>query len=151
MKEADVNRIVATSLDWGYKIPDPPQVAATASSQRPFDGFGTWRDSPVYWEGKFSKQVKSFNLTHIADHQAKALTDIDDTVANAHIWIVYGVYVGRGDFRLWIFDWNYIKPRMESRSNILKKELDLFPYHAVKKGRIELDHNKIIGETNAKS
>jgi penicillin-binding protein-related factor A (putative recombinase) len=101
---------------------------------------------PVYWEGKFSKQLKSFNLTHIADHQAKALTEVNASVAISHTWIVYGVHVGRGDFRIWIFDWEFIRPRIASASNIKKKELEALPYHAVKKQRIELDRDKIIGD-----
>lgn len=150
MKEADLNRIVAQSLDWGYKIPDPPQVVATTASQRPFDGFGTWRALPVYWEGKFSKQLKSFDLSRIADHQAEALSAINTTIGVAHIWIVYGVHVGRGDFRIWVFDWEYIRPRREERRNILKKELEQLPYFSVKKQLIQLEWESVIGDEQCK-
>lgn len=144
MKEADLNRIVANSLDWGYKIPDPPQAVATTASQRPFDGFGTFDGLPVYWEGKFSKQVKSFDLSRIADHQAEALDALYKQLPSAHVWIVYGVYVGRADFRVWIFDWAFIKDRRIAKQNVLKKELEQYPHHAVKKQQIAI--NDVIGE-----
>lgn len=144
MKEADLNRIIANSLDWGYKIPDPPQSVATVASQRPFDGFGTWQSIPVYWEGKFSKRVKSFDLSRIADHQAAALEALYSTLSTAHIWVVYGVYVGRADFRIWIFDWSVLRDRRQNRENVLKKELEQYPYHAVKKQRIDI--TSVIGE-----
>jgi hypothetical protein len=150
MKEVDLNRIVANSLDWSYKIPDPPQVVATIASQRPFDGFGSWRTLPVYWEGKFSKQLKSFDLSRIADHQAAALSAIHTTISTAHIWIVYGVYVGRADFRVWVFDWSYIQPRRLAKQNILKKELEQLPFFVVKKQAIELDWDMIIGDEQCK-
>jgi len=144
MKEADLNRIMAVSLDWGYKIPDPPQQVATTASQRPFDGFGTFNGLPVYWEGKFSKQLKSFDLSRIADHQADALEILHQQVSSAHIWIVYGVYVGRADFRIWIFDWNFIKHRRIAKQNILKKELEQYVHHAVKKQQITIE--TVIGD-----
>lgn len=150
MKETDLNRIIAQSLDWSYKIPDPPQIVATTASQRPFDGFGTWRALPVYWEGKFSKSLKSFDLSRIADHQAEALSAIYTTIATAHIWIVYGVYVGRADFRIWIFDWNFIRDRRLNKQNILKKELEQLPYFTVKKQVIQLEWDAIIGDKRCK-
>lgn len=144
MKEADLNRIIANSLEWGYKIPDPPQIVATTASQRPFDGFGIFKNYPVYWEGKFSKQLKAFDLSRIADHQAEALDAIYRQLSPAHTWIVYGVHVGRADFRIWIFDWAFIKVRRLDKANILKKELEQYPYHAVKKQQIAI--TDIIGE-----
>ena len=146
MDERDVNRIMARSLDFGYKIPDPPQQAATSSGQRPFDGFGVWDLSPVYWEAKFARQVKSFDLSRIAPHQADALDECVKIhqAADAKVWIVYGVHVGRGDFRFWIFDWEIIKPRRDAKNNIKKKELEQLPYHSVKKQLIDIDPAKII-------
>lgn len=144
MLEKDLNRIIARSLDWGYKIPDPPQTVATQSNTRPFDGFGTWGNLPVYWESKFAKQLKAFDLSRIADHQAEALDSIADSINEAYIWIVYGIHVGRGDFRVWIFDWAIIRERRLDRRNIFKKELIEYPFHSVKKQSIIIEPDKII-------
>ncbi|MCA1807729.1 MAG: hypothetical protein LC687_07770, partial [Actinobacteria bacterium] len=61
---------------------------------------------------------------------------------------VYGVCVGRADFRIWIFDWDFIKHRRIAKQNILKKELEQYPYHAVKKQQIVI--NDVIGDRDAR-
>jgi penicillin-binding protein-related factor A (putative recombinase) len=146
MEEKDLNKYVADSLSRGYKIPDPPQMASTTSNKRPFDGFGAWNGKVVFWESKFAKKLKAFDLSRIADHQAEALDGYSQDVDNCYCWAVFGIHVGRSDFRVWIFDWKCIRDRYYQKSNILLKELIKYPYHKVQKKKIELDDSKIITE-----
>ena len=104
MKESDINKYFKNFLDWGYKIPDPPQIAVKISSKRPFDGFGVYNKRAIYWEGKYLSELKSFNLKHIQPHQQQALEEVA-LIENALILIVLGVYVKRGETRIYLFNW----------------------------------------------
>lgn len=146
MNESDVNRIFSRSLDWGYKIPDPPKAVATNSGQRPFDGFGRLDDKILFWEGKYLKGLKSFNLKAIQDHQIANLKALE--MKNTFTYIVLGIYAGRGDFRFYLFDFNYVYKRFLEERNFKKKELDKLPYvipHGKGKDRIiDILPNNII-------
>lgn len=140
MHESDINTIVRNSLDWGFKIPDPTGMTALTASSRCFDGFGIHENIPVYWESKFSQKLQSFNLQRLEDHQVEALTEIKKLLPDAKVWVIYGVHVGRGDTRLYIFDWSYLKTRYENKNNILKKELEKLQYNEVHKNLTFFDY-----------
>jgi len=142
--ESQLNTLIKNSIvaagGWAFKIPDPSGLSALQSIQNPFDGFGIMRGYPIYWESKYIRTLKSFNLQMIQDHQISNLCRIKELLTNiGEYWIVLGVKVNRGDNRVYIFrDVDEIRERREKRENFLKKELEKLEYYPVKKGLINL-------------
>jgi len=147
--EAELNLIIKKSLTWGCKIPDPT-FEFSRTIARPFDGFGVLvnisANAPVYWEAKFSNHFQVFDLSRIEQHQIDNLRAIKALLPNSYCWIIYGVKVGRNDNRVWIFDdIHRINERRNERKNILKKELENFPYYPVKNQLIVLTNYILAG------
>lgn len=146
-KESEFCSVIVKSLDIGYKIPDPTgQFSKTI--KRCFDIMGAhhfhgYKEHlhPVYIEAKFNKSMTSFNLNRIEDHQAYYLSRFTD-VKDAKCFVILGVYVGRGDLRAYIFDWEYLQPYYEQKKSIYAKALRALPYNEVHKGVFKFD--KII-------
>ena len=115
-------------------------MSALSATSRCFDGFGILEQKPMYWESKFSQKLQAFNLQRLEPHQAKALSDIINILPTALCLVIYAVHVGRGDTRIYIFDWNYLRQRYDEKRNVLKKELELLPYNPVKKGVVNFTH-----------
>lgn len=134
MLESDVNRWIANSLDWGYKIPDPPKAVALRSSPRPFDGMGFLLRDPdglltVCWEAKFQRSYSAFNFGDIRPHQLENLARIQslsgllDSQARVLPVIALGVHWGRG-ISLFLFHIDWIaRQQARGRKSVLGKEL----------------------------
>lgn len=121
MNEAICNRAVVKSMDWGYKIPDPPRIVATSSSQRPFDGFGVVNGRTTFFEGKFQKGYKAFNLSRIKPHQLAALHGV--SAGGADVYIFLYIQVKRSLYlHYWTLD--ELKSIMVDHKSITKKMLE---------------------------
>jgi penicillin-binding protein-related factor A (putative recombinase) len=141
--EKELNTIIKNSLSWGFKISDPPKVAIHSFQKNCFDGFGILETRPVYWEAKFLKNLESFNLNSIADHQINNLSIIKKLMPDAFCWIVLGIRVGRNDSRIYLFDnIEEISKRRLEKKNYLRKELDEIPFFRIKKNRFIITNYK---------
>ena len=144
-KESEFCSVIVKSLDIGYKIPDPTgQYAKTI--KRCFDIMGAHDISgfkyvlnSVYIEAKFNKTLSSFNLNRIEEHQAYYLSKFCD-VKDSKCFVILGVYVGRGDLRAYIFDWEDLEPYYKAKKSILAKMLKVLPYNEVHKGTFKFEH-----------
>ena len=160
--EKEINTIVKKSFSkdgFGFKISDPPKAAATCVQKNPFDGFGVInvdliKDDyfktqksyshtfvPLYWESKFSKEMSAFSLKRIEEHQAYYLNHtlkLKDTFSV----VPFGVYVKRGEVRIYLFDWEALADLYKREFSIHKKFLEKLPYNKVviKDGIFSIDH-----------
>jgi penicillin-binding protein-related factor A (putative recombinase) len=124
MEETDLNRIIAKSLHWGHKLPDPQGQEVYTASKRPFDGFGVTPNHFVYFESKFMKGLESFNYKNrVEDHQWENLLDIKRINKLTTCVITLGIWAPR-DFKVMAFEANYLWDRMQKGIPSLKaKEL----------------------------
>lgn len=141
-KESEFCSVVVKSMDLGYKIPDPTgQFAKTI--KRCFDIMGAHHFNnelcPTYIEVKFNKILSSFNLNRIEDHQAYYLSRFND-IKNAKCFLILGVYVGRGDLRAYVFNWEDLQPYYEAKKSIIAKMLKALPYNEVHKGVFKFEN-----------
>ena len=121
MKESHLNTIIKNSLDWGFKIPDNP----LGSIPLCFDGFGVFRNKPVYWESKSLNKPQSFNFKYLKQHQIDNLLWLQSNIVISVSLFLIGVNYGRSQKRVYVFrDMDYIRRRKEANNNILKKEFD---------------------------
>ena len=126
--EAELCTIIKNSMVDGVKIPDP-SGNYTHTSIRCFDGIGMLpakvfkEDSEdnlfICWEAKYLKEPKAFSLKAVEPHQAYYLSSFSKA-RNVKSLLILGVVFGRGDKRIFIFEW----------TDILKKLFDLgFSFH----------------------
>ena len=168
--EKEINTIVKKSFGkdgFGFKISDPPKSAATCTQKNPFDGFGVIdidlikdynfkqqkayenKYVPLYWESKFSKELSAFALKRIEEHQAYYLNHtlkLRDTFSV----VPFGVYVKRGEVRIYLFDWEALTDLYKREFSIHKKFLEKLPYNKViiKDGTFSIDHIIIKDDLN---
>jgi len=153
--EKNINTMVKNSLavtgGFCFKIADPQKGAAMSSQKNPFDGFGvispkviagakTFLDVypgkydadyvPLYWESKFKSTFEAFSLTLVEEHQGYYL-DWVSKLPNSLTLLPLGVYMGRGDIRVYLFDWNAVSPLYHKRFSIHKAYLEKLPYNQV--------------------
>jgi len=149
--EAELNLIIKKSVEIypnsrACKIPDPSsQFSQTIA--RPFDGFGAWKGTPLYWEAKYLKTLCSFDLSRIEEHQIDNLLFYNKVLEEIcpHCWVILGIKVARGDNRVYIFsDIKKIAERRKNKENYLKKELITLPYMKISKGLFEINPLLII-------
>lgn len=156
--EKDINTFVKKSLGEGgfsFKIADPPKATAMTASKNPFDGFGVLQSSnvldpavrpkddyvPLYWESKFLSEMSAFSLKRIEEHQAYYL-DRSLLLGNSFSVVPLGVYVKRGEVRVYLFEWASLAPLYRKGFSFHKKYLELFPYNQVtlKTGTFKIEH-----------
>jgi len=157
MNERDVNTIVVNSMSViGKKISDGGFASRGRFTQNPFDGFGIHEvdgvKKNVYFESKYSKGLKAFDLNRIAPHQAESLDKFGEGEGSMCL-VPYGVHVKRGDLRIYLFLWAYLRNKYydiepisydgetyyipKVPGSIFKKDLEELPYEKVKKRKIE--------------
>lgn len=159
MNEGEINKIISKSMNiLGYKIPDSNGGNGSFSkfSPTPFDGFGLHKIEDkvynVYWESKFSKGLKAFNVKRIEQHQADNLDKCQES-DNSLCIVPFGVHAGKGDLRVYLFMWNALREMFFDidhtvydntkyyipclPKSIPKAKLDTLPYEKVKDGKIE--------------
>lgn len=115
--EAFINRCVRNTLresgGVAFKIPDPQGAAVYTTVKNPFDGFGAFKEAdgrivPVYWESKWSRELKAFNLKNsLQEHQAEYLEKFG-IIENSVCLVPYGVQVKRGEIRVYLFLWEAV-------------------------------------------
>jgi hypothetical protein len=126
--------MIANSLSWGHKLPDPPKAMIRKSSPRPLDGFGLLRTEDrvvsIYWEAKFDRQYQAIQFAdRLAEHQIESLSRISEigkASQEIHVLslLILGVGTGRGA-DLFAFDFDSVIGWMNSgRRSFLKKELE---------------------------
>lgn len=136
--ERDLNKILTSSLDVGYKIQD---VGDGVGNKRPFDLFGTFNDRPVYVEGKFKPVPEAFNWSRLEDHQIDYLLKFD--IPNAIACVIIGVVFKRGDIRCFVYCTEEAAYRKKNNISVTKKEfMNDENYVKVEKGKV--DYNKIV-------
>jgi penicillin-binding protein-related factor A (putative recombinase) len=135
--EKDFNTIIKNSFEWAYKIPDPQGKFAPFATQRPFDGMAVYKNKPLYWEAKYSNKLQSFNLKSIQDHQLKNLITIKTLIPDSYCWILYGVKIKRGEYRVYLFDdLNDIENRRADGKNFYKTDLEKMQFFNVEHQRV---------------
>ena len=135
--EAEVCTIIKNSLKNGFKVPDP-SGAFTTTSQRCFDGIGTLEKEDgthfICWEAKYLKSMQAFSFMKIEPHQNYYLNVYNKCIGVVS-YVILGVNVGRGDQRMYVFEWNDFMGRLyENRFSIHKDKLEQLPYNEVHKG-----------------
>ena len=153
--EAEVCTIIKNSLKHGAKIPDPSS-GFTQTSQRTFDGVGTIEKEDglhfVCWEAKYLKTMSAFNFQKIEPHQNMYL-NIYNKCIGVISYVILGVNVGRGDQRMYVFEWDdFMGQLYENKFSIHKDKLMLLPYNEVHKGTFNFENiitkeelNKVYG------
>ena len=168
--EAELCTIIKNSMIDGVKIPDP-SGNYNQTSIRCFDGIGMLparvfnEDSDdnlfICWEAKYLKEPKAFSLKAIEPHQAYYLSSFS-TARNIKSLLILGVVFGRGDKRVFVFEWtNTMKRLFDCGFSIHKKELMELPFNFVERDSAkdkftfkfeylirEEDLNKIYGDIN---
>lgn len=141
MQEKDFNRIVRSTIikenGWAFKIADPPKAMMLANrlpEQNPFDGFGILSNGkPIYWESKYLKGLKSFNLQMIKDHQIDNLLRIKTLNKDLLCVIILCCNISPRDKRVFLFnDIENIKYRRDNSLNYKIKELNTLSYLSIK-------------------
>lgn len=96
----------------------------------------------VCWEAKWLKSMSAFPFSKIEPHQNVWLNKYNKCIGVLS-YVILGVNVGRGDNRMYVFEWNdFMGQLYEHNFSIHKKELMKLPYNEVHKNLFSFD--KII-------
>ena len=170
VNEAELCTIIKNSMIDGVKIPDP-SGNYNHTSIRCFDGIGMLPASTfgeesgdklfICWEAKYLKEPKAFSLKAVEPHQAYYLSSFS-TAKNVKSLLILGVVFGRGDKRVFVFEWTEtLKKLFDLGFSFHKDKLMQLPFNFVSKDpnsnksifnfeyliRTE-DLNKIYGDIN---
>lgn len=144
--EAEVCTIFASSINTGYKIPDPTSNFGQTII-RPFDGLGMVEKEDglhfLCWEGKYLSKMCAFNFGMVQPHQHAYLMEYSKAMG-VEAYLAVGVKFARGKNFIYVFDYKDVNILFIKRKSIHSKFLMKLPYMQVHKNKIEFDLSNVI-------
>jgi hypothetical protein len=138
MNEAEFNRIIKNTIikkgGFAYKISD---AQGSFGQKRPFDGIGILPEISLFWESKFSRGLKSFDLKRLFEgsrgHQMETFESIRKINSFQSLWIPYCCYSPR-DSKVYIFSFDCLQAlyNREGIKSIQKKVLEELTFLKIK-------------------
>jgi hypothetical protein len=116
LSEVECNTFIKNSLTWSHKIGDSNGITRGKTQKRPFDGFGTYKGVPVYWESKYYHITPlriTFKDLFPRKHQVENLIAIYKDLASkgTSCWAAYCLFIryGARKVRLYILKNNELE------------------------------------------
>ena len=144
--EAEVCRILANSLNTGYKIPDATSNFGQTVI-RPFDGIGMIEKEDglhfLCWEAKYLPKMMAFSFKRVEPHQHAYLKEYSKAIG-VESFLFVGVKFGRGKNYVFMFDYASVNMLYEKQISIHAKYLMQLPFMEVHKGLVNIDLDNLI-------